>query len=456
MSPRSLSFFIKSIRSTLTLFLLFLSLTTLPSHSLAEADPPPPQKPAGVKITFIPPPIEGVINLGIYDRHGKLLRVLVREGSKNHFTIGLNGLTTFWDGKDSTGKALPTGTYSARGFVVGTLDVEGIAFHGNDWMLEEDSPPLRHIRSLELSSNRRLTLWAEGPDAQPRFVRADSAGEFLGEFPFDPDTPGLPTATPTDPAPPKIPSPYTAIRDGKVTLISPDQSRPLPLTDLINPIATSLGKDGRIWVVDQTPRTTEVKSFSPKGELLQQLPLDPADPLPIRIFASRTSELIFLIEQKPGVERVRALTPEPTPDPGKTASPDSLPPKWKTILSKNIFTSDTWPVASPLIHRPRPFKPEEKIRVRLVPNPLFQDASQDLDVQISVDQAGAFLRTVDGLPLCSLTENAFLKWAVMGREGGKAVTFFQSDGAVIEEFKIRKIANTMAFDAGDFQWNNKP
>jgi hypothetical protein len=55
-----------------------------------------------------------------------------------------------------------------------------------------------------------------------------------------------------------------------------------------------------------------------------------------------------------------------------------------------------------------------------------------------------------------LTENAFLKWAVMGREGGKVVTIFQSDGAVIEEFKIRKIANTMAFDAGEFHWNNQP
>jgi hypothetical protein len=43
----------------------------------------------------------------------------------------------------------------------------------------------------------------------------------------------------------------------------------------------------------------------------------------------------------------------------------------------------------------------------------------------------------------------------MGREGGKAVTVFQSDGALVEEFKVLKIANTMAFDAGDYEWPGK-
>ena len=43
----------------------------------------------------------------------------------------------------------------------------------------------------------------------------------------------------------------------------------------------------------------------------------------------------------------------------------------------------------------------------------------------------------------------------MGREGGKVVTIFQSDGAVVEEFKVRRIANTMAFDAGDYEWAGK-
>ena len=105
--------------------------------------------------------------------------------------------------------------------------------------------------------------------------------------------------------------------------------------------------------------------------------------------------------------------------------------------------------------RPQPFKPEDKIRVRLVPNPLFQEAMQDLDVQIGIDTKGAFLRAPDGLPIRTLTETPVLKWAVMGREGGKAVTVFQSDGALVEEFKVLKIANTMAFDAGDYEWAGK-
>ena len=35
---------------------------------------------------------------------------------------------------------------------------------------------------------------------------------------------------------------------------------------------------------------------------------------------------------------------------------------------------------------------------------------------------------------------------------GKTLTLFQSDGAVVEEFRIGKLGNMMAFDAGEYEW----
>ena len=59
--------------------------------------------------------------------------------------------------------------------------------------------------------------------------------------------------------------------------------------------------------------------------------------------------------------------------------------------------------------------------------------------------------------LKQITETPFLRWAAMIREpASKAVTIFQSDGAVVEEFKARKLANMMAFDAGEYEWSGKP
>ena len=427
--------------------LLLLACLTAPAF--AQEDETPPPKKAGLRITFLPPPMEGALSLGIYDKKGKLVRVLAREATKKDFFVGLNGFITNWDGKDDAGKPAPAGTYSARGFAVGELDVEGIAYHGNDWMIADDSPRLHRILAIELRASGRLALWAEGAEGKPQLVRADQAGEFAGEIPLDPQIAALAVGDEAAPKTAEQP-PRAVIAEGKVAIVEKGATHPLALPDLTKPLDASLGRDDRVWVIDQTPERTEVKEFSRTGEFHRRLAIDPAEPAPVRVFASRTSDLIFLIEEKPGLQRVRGLALEAAaPKDGEATS------TWKTVLSKSIIASDTFAAIADKLARPQPFKPEDKIRIRLVPNPLFQDAMHDLDVQIGFDAKGAFLRTPDGLPLRTLTETPALKWAVMGREGGKVVTIFQSDGAVVEEFKVRRIANTMAFDAGDYEWTGK-
>ncbi len=428
--------------------LLLSSFILLPS-SFAQEDEPPPPKKGGVRITFLPPPIEGALSLGIYDKKGKLVRVLAREATKKDFFVGLNGYIANWDGKDDAGKPAPAGTYSARGFAIGDLDVQGEAYHGNDWMIADDSPRLRRVLALELRASGRLALWAESADGKRQLVRADQAGEFAGEIPLDPQIAALAVgdeaAAKTAEQPPRA-----VIAEGKVAVIEKGETHPLALPDLVKPLDASLGRDDRVWVIDQTAERTEVKEFSRTGEFHRRLAIDPAEPAPVRVFASRTSDLIFLIEEKPGLQRVRGLALE-----AAEAKDGEATSTWKTVLSKAITASDTFPPVADKLARPQPFKPEDKIRIRLVPNPLFQDASHDLDVQLGLDARGAFLRTADGLPLRTVTETPALKWAVMGREGGKVVTIFQSDGAVVEEFKVRRIANTMAFDAGEYEWAGK-
>ena len=59
----------------------------------------------GVRITFLPPPMEGTISLGVYSQDGKLVRTLKTEAEPKDFVIGLNGLITSWDGKSDGGDA---------------------------------------------------------------------------------------------------------------------------------------------------------------------------------------------------------------------------------------------------------------------------------------------------------------------------------------------------------------
>ena len=76
-----------------------------------------------VRISFVPPPLEGKISLGVYDQSGRLVRVLHQEAEFDEFTIGADALTTKWDGKDDDEHDLPAGKYSARGFLVGPMKI---------------------------------------------------------------------------------------------------------------------------------------------------------------------------------------------------------------------------------------------------------------------------------------------------------------------------------------------
>jgi hypothetical protein len=70
--------------------------------------------------------MEGTISLGIYDRTGKLVRVLHREAGADEFVAALDGFITHWDGLDDAGKPLPPGHYSAGGYMVGSVTVRAL------------------------------------------------------------------------------------------------------------------------------------------------------------------------------------------------------------------------------------------------------------------------------------------------------------------------------------------
>ena len=102
-----------------------------PAESVAPS-PVPEQTPSAsparsVRISFVPPPLEGRISLGIYDAKGKLVRVLHKQSDLNEFKIGADALVTQWDGKNDNGEDLPPGKYHARGYLVGPLKVEDLS-----------------------------------------------------------------------------------------------------------------------------------------------------------------------------------------------------------------------------------------------------------------------------------------------------------------------------------------
>ena len=127
-------------QSTVTINAVVSSTSTVTIHAVASptfgVSPSPTPTPAatpspapsllkktGVKIQFLPPPMEGTISLGIYDHTGKLVRVLHRAATGDEFVAALDGYITHWDGLDDAGNPCPPGHYSARGYMVGDVTV---------------------------------------------------------------------------------------------------------------------------------------------------------------------------------------------------------------------------------------------------------------------------------------------------------------------------------------------
>ena len=407
-----------------------LCLGDLPPARAQDEERPPAKKP-GVRITFLPPPLEGNLSLGIYDKTGKLVRTLHQEATEKDFVAGLNGFITHWDGKDQAGRPVPAGKYSARGYAVGRFEIEGIAFYANDWLGDESLPRVEKVESLAWNPAGFLSLRVRQPGGAPAALRIDREGRA--------------TQAPPGESLPPVPGP------------SPSILGALPGIESLQ--ASCLGNNNGVWVVDKTAAGFEVKEYSTSGELRRRMSIPSDQPPPVQITAATDSDLLFLLEENASLQRVRGLSLEPAPSaqpaPSESTAPAEGPVSsvWKTFLSKSCTVTDRFEAVKDQLSREKPFKPEEKLRVRLLPNPLFKDATQDVDLRLQIDEQGSYFATTDGLLLQRVTETPFLKWAVAGREGGRAVTFFESNGAGVAEFRANRLANMMAFDAGDYEWS---
>ena len=118
-------------RSTAALLVGLMSICAALAQETPSTTPIPTPSPnisstRSVRISFVPPPLEGTISLGVYDSNSKLVRVLHQGAGSNEFTIGADALVTQWDGKNDDGQDLPDGKYHARGYLISHFKVQDL------------------------------------------------------------------------------------------------------------------------------------------------------------------------------------------------------------------------------------------------------------------------------------------------------------------------------------------
>ena len=407
----------KKIGSALLVAMLFGSLAAQESSSpTATPTTTPPAR--NVRVSFVPPPLDGTISLGIYDAKGKLVRVLFREADINEFTIGHDALSTTWDGKDDAGENVPPGKYSAHGFVVGDLKIEGVGFFFNDWITSADAPRFSGIRSLTMRD-------------EDLFLAVELVPPGAGHVLYD------------------VANKTTKLKDTDAdSTSSPPPSE--TVAGNIDPIMTIGGRNGTRWVIDRTEKgssATELKQFSASGEFLRRLPVSANDPQPKAVAASMSQDKIYLLEENGASQRVRGLSLAAT----KAEGAEQPVSEWKVdfekwiVAHKDFSLVDGKPVASGANAGP----PE--VKMKLQPNPLLNDDRVMVELAMGFDADGSFLKTTDGLPLCTVSETQELVRALLTVHGANAIDVFQDDSAVVEQFRVTGVDQMMSFDCGGFE-----
>jgi len=146
-------------KTVLALMIGFLAISFLRAQETSPSSSPSATPARSVRISFVPPPLEGKISLGVYNEWGQLVRVLHQEAEFDEFTVGADALSTKWDGKDDYDYDLPAGKYSARGFLVAPMKIGAETITSGDAAAQSGTSSIRvKLVANPLENNERPSV----------------------------------------------------------------------------------------------------------------------------------------------------------------------------------------------------------------------------------------------------------------------------------------------------------
>ena len=93
----------------------------------------------------------------------------------------------------------------------------------------------------------------------------------------------------------------------------------------------------------------------------------------------------------------------------------------------------------------------DHISVKLVANPLVSDTRSTMEIGVGSDTNGSFLKTMDGLPLTTISQNPDPHSISIEKPTDKSAEIWLSADGETEHFRVSNIDKMMAFDCGFFQ-----
>lgn len=485
-------------------------MAELPDAAAVEMAAEPPL-PRGVEIRFVPATAGGTVSLGIYDATGRLARVLADEWPFGRFRIGLNGLSTTWDGLGDDGQPVPAGPYTARGYVVGEVGISGEAYHFNDWIEGPDGPRIERVASAQLLPGGDVLLSARLAGATGALVR------------YSPESEARWNTVVSGPRPQPAKSVQLAASDKVAFVLLDGQLRAASLEngqEVVLPVPSEnvqavAARDDRLAVLDERGLHFHVlPSFAPQEEvkdlpaefvsigLLDQGAVAAArdgavwrwsagwaklampEEVKVRSLSGGRDDTFWTLEERgDGSLYVAQYSPEEgrlaewAAEEGRIVSVAGAAEKdffvavldtadgqrtaairrreggegWEFVFDKKITACTEFGWRDGKLS-PRGGELPATMEVVLGENPLDPEAPRVLGLQAVADESGAGLATADGLPLLRISdEPGFRRVMLIAAAEPDTARFFQGDGASVEEYRISQLGRITSFDAGSIE-----
>ena len=475
--------------------------------SLLQAAPPETQE-----VAFAVPG-QGLITLGVFNKAGKLVRILHAMNDEEAFRIGLNGYITQWDGRNDAGQKVPAGRYFVRGYLIGDLTVEGEAFHFNDWVSSSESPMPRRIEDFVMLpggsllvagttaagqifcgrySNEAGFLWSREIDAAstPSILLAatDTAavvhdGHSWKVFSLEDGSDLSNTALPADTRPTAL-----AADNERVYFFEGDLIKSVTLDGAVAQLqvparfgtlaAAEIGiagaSGGSLWLSTSgepfakipVPASVTSLSFgegktlwftgtsmdpdaSPvvaqanfEGGILRALVPNPKDPRPVLVRALRTSDVFSVLEESPGLQRLRVLSRNPE---------GGWSIEWeRSIQDAPAFGFVDGQASANASAVPQP----ASLRFRLDENPLT-GKHDEVTLQATFGPEGVQLTTSDGLPLITVSHSPDIQRVALQRgPAPDSLRLLQGNADVVEEYLVQGLRHITPLTAGEVEISN--
>jgi hypothetical protein len=483
--------------SGIALFLCLFGLRAVDGIEAPDTEPNPDQ------LLFVPPPADGVISLGVYDKDGKLVRVLKKAAEIDSFKAASDGLIIDWDKTDASGKPVPNGKYFARGVMMGDFTIEGVAFHLNDWVDSKSNPRIHKIASATLLDSRRPTVIAE--TSQSEVAVLDTNGNQTKSIPLEFSPISIKTTGQS----------LLVFDNAQLMLIDPDSGTPAPrqtfpdirdadasgdrlvvlsgnqviyqsnatLQDLKSPtedlyrcalLSTSIvvatkganiwrlngsdfvaidpgeagelldmnaGAQDCVWLLVKMTSTTLLKQIDSSGKLLREIELPPELQTVTRLAAARDNDTLLLISESGPTQQVIGIRFQ-TANQGK-----SIWEKWfdHSLTTYKFFDLKDGKVipADTRVESPAVF-------VKPANDPMENTRQPQFQLSVVADDSGAWITDSDGLPLIQVCTTKNIKQTRCVSDSANGLRVYVSDGTVVEEYHAPNLENLFRFDAGSF------